>query len=69
MISLLSIDSVAAHHAGQYTCIATNIAGSAIRSANLTINGIFIDERVARVFFIVYAVNKGLNLEKKKIGV
>ena len=40
MISLLSIDSVAAHHAGQYICIATNKAGSSKRSAILTVNGI-----------------------------
>lgn len=39
MISLLSIDSVDAHHAGQYTCIATNNAGFSKRSAILTVNG------------------------------
>ncbi|KAJ8667921.1 hypothetical protein QAD02_009584 [Eretmocerus hayati] len=38
MISLLSIDSVSAHHTGQYTCIAKNAAGVSERSAVLTVN-------------------------------
>lgn len=39
-ISLLIIDSVAAHHAGEYKCIAKNLAGSSSRSAILAVNGI-----------------------------
>ena len=39
MISLLSIDSVAAHHAGEYTCVASNKAGNSKRSALLVVNG------------------------------
>lgn len=38
-ISFLVIDSVSAHHAGDYTCIATNLAGSSSRSATLAVNG------------------------------
>lgn len=38
-ISFLVIDSVAAHHAGEYTCVANNSAGSASRSATLAVNG------------------------------
>lgn len=39
MISLLSIDSVTAHHAGEYTCVASNMAGSISRTADLAVNG------------------------------
>ena len=39
MISLLSIDSVTARHAGEYTCVASNMAGSISRSAELSVNG------------------------------
>lgn len=38
-ISILSIDSVRAEHAGRYTCKATNFAGSALYSTGLAING------------------------------
>lgn len=36
----LTIDPVSARHAGEYTCIASNIAGSTSRSAQLIVNGI-----------------------------
>ena len=36
----LTIDSVGARHAGEYTCVASNIAGSTTRSAVLAVNGI-----------------------------
>jgi hypothetical protein len=36
----LLIDSVNARHAGEYTCIASNVAGSTSRSATLAVNGI-----------------------------
>lgn len=39
----LTIDSVSARHAGEYTCIASNIAGSTSRSAQLIVNGICIN--------------------------
>ena len=35
----LSIESVGATHAGEYTCVASNIAGSNTRSAVLDVNG------------------------------
>ena len=38
-ISFLVIDSVSAHHAGEYTCIAKNLAGSSSSSAVLAVNG------------------------------
>lgn len=37
----LTIESVSARHAGEYTCVASNIAGSVSRTAILDINGIF----------------------------
>lgn len=36
---ILNIDSVSAEHAGNYSCMATNVAGSAIQTANLIVNG------------------------------
>lgn len=41
MISVLSIDSVNAHHAGNYTCIASNHAGISHLSTRLSVNGIY----------------------------
>lgn len=38
-ISTLSIDSVEAHHAGNYTCTAKNLAGVTSLSAALNVNG------------------------------
>ena len=40
-ISLLVIDSVTASHAGEYTCVASNLAGISTHSAVLSVNGIF----------------------------
>lgn len=37
--SLLLINNVTSPHAGRYTCEATNAAGSANKSATLTVNG------------------------------
>lgn len=39
--SQLSIDSVQAHHAGEYTCKATNPAGAATNAAILNVNSMF----------------------------
>ena len=41
MISVLSIDSVTAQHAGNYTCIASNKAGTAHLSTRLSVNGTY----------------------------
>lgn len=35
----LSIEAVTAQHAGEYTCVASNLAGSTSRSAVLEVNG------------------------------
>ena len=35
----LTIESVAARHAGEYTCVASNVAGSVARSSTLKVNG------------------------------
>ena len=35
----LTIESVGANHAGEYTCVASNAAGSTSRSAVLAVNG------------------------------
>lgn len=39
--SVLTIPSIQAGHSGQYTCKATNWAGSAYYAAKLLVNGIF----------------------------
>lgn len=39
-ISVLRIDSLAENHAGNYTCLAQNIAGHASYSAELIVKGI-----------------------------
>ena len=58
-IKQLLIDSVNAKHAGEYTCVASNIAGSTSRSAMLAVNGIFfffltkfIECRILDFFFL-----------------
>lgn len=38
-ISTLTIDSVAARHAGEYKCAATNAAGSTSHTSVLSVNG------------------------------
>lgn len=38
----LSIEAVGARHAGEYTCVASNLAGSTSRSAILAVNGILL---------------------------
>lgn len=37
----LTIESVGAKHAGDYTCVASNFAGSTSRTATLAVNGIW----------------------------
>ena len=39
--SILSIESVAAKHAGIYTCSASNVAGATSHSSTLKVNGTF----------------------------
>lgn len=39
--SSLSIDSVSGQHAGNYTCIGSNVAGSVSHTASLTVKGLF----------------------------
>jgi len=43
-VSLLSIDAVAAAHAGDYTCTAQNAAGTADQSATLFVQGQLFDD-------------------------
>lgn len=40
-MSVISIESAVARHTGEYTCIATNEAGTARQSATLIVNGRF----------------------------
>lgn len=52
----LTIDSVDARHAGEYTCIASNIAGSVSRTAVLAVNGI-LPNLCAKHIFQIYRVD------------
>jgi hypothetical protein len=38
-VNALAIDSVKGHHAGQYTCVATNKAAQANFTTKLVVNG------------------------------
>lgn len=40
-VNVLTIESVAGQHAGNYTCRAKNIAGMTAHSAKLIVNGLF----------------------------
>ena len=50
-VSFLSIDSVAAKHAGKYKCIATNRAGSDSHIAVLAVNGIILEIKYSSCAF------------------
>uniref|UniRef100_A0A1Y1KUA9 Ig-like domain-containing protein n=1 Tax=Photinus pyralis TaxID=7054 RepID=A0A1Y1KUA9_PHOPY len=41
-VSSLTIESVQAEHAGEYTCVASNVAGYATHSASLNVNGTYL---------------------------
>ncbi len=41
-VSLLTIDSIAAGHSGDYTCTASNSAASVNYTATLAVNGLFL---------------------------
>jgi hypothetical protein len=46
--SILSIESVAARHAGIYTCSASNKAGASSHSSVLKVNGMFCDTNISQ---------------------
>ena len=50
----LTIESVNANHSGEYTCVASNIAGSTTRTAVLDVNGIFNYVAYVRFFFFFF---------------
>lgn len=54
-VSLLAIESVAAHHVGNYTCVGKNDAGNASHTSALFVNGSIISSEVhmfAHVFLV-----------------
>ena len=53
-IKQLTIEAVAAKHAGEYTCVASNIAGSVSRSAVLEVNGTFVPYELYCTFPFLY---------------
>ena len=48
-LSILNIDSVDGYHAGNYTCVATNLANSVNYTALLIVNGTFYKQYVCLV--------------------
>lgn len=50
-ISMLSIDSARANHAGNYTCVTSNPAGSASHTTTLYVNGILTTFRMLILSF------------------
>lgn len=54
-VKQLIIDSVAARHAGEYTCVASNVAGSTSYSAMLDVNGTPSDKLMATVCISVFS--------------
>lgn len=48
-VSLLSIDAVAAGHAGDYTCTASNAAGQTNHTASLFVNGFSLSLLLERI--------------------
>ncbi|XP_043494038.1 Down syndrome cell adhesion molecule-like protein Dscam2 isoform X1 [Polistes fuscatus] len=54
--SLLTIDSVTAHHAGEYSCIASNLVGTVTRSAVLSVN---VAPQIGQISFGEEPVNAG----------
>lgn len=50
--SSLNIDSVSGQHAGKYSCIGKNIAGSASISTSLSIRGLFVYRNISSPLWI-----------------
>lgn len=50
--SILTIESVRAYHGGNYTCTATNLAGSTHFTAYLAVNGIMFDNLLFPCFSV-----------------
>lgn len=54
-VKQLIIESVAARHAGEYTCVASNAAGSVSHSAILDVNGTPFDKSMAAIRISVFS--------------
>lgn len=54
-VKQLTIESVAARHAGEYTCVASNAAGSVSHSAILDVNGTPLDEPTTAIRISVFS--------------
>lgn len=52
-VSTLTIPSVRGEHAGEYACVADNVAGRARHSAHLRVNGTFADSFQQSVFVVM----------------
>lgn len=54
-VKQLTIESVAARHAGEYTCVASNAAGSVSHSAILDVNGTPFNESMTEIRISVFS--------------
>lgn len=65
-MSAISIESVAARHAGEYICVATNRAGNVSHSTILAVNGISKKFFFSYFSFVINNFVSTLKLNKKK---
>lgn len=61
-VNVLTVESVAAHHSGNYSCHATNQAGTTKYTAQLIVDGLFMEEKEDThfnlfVLFSIYFIN------------
>lgn len=63
-VNVLTIEAVAAHHAGNYSCRAQNKAGLTEHYARLIVNGLFMFQNINFIicFFFIYFINPFINL-------
>ena len=57
-LSILAIDSIAAGHAGDYTCTASNSASSVNYTATLAVNGLLPDYALQALDYFFFFIHQ-----------
>jgi hypothetical protein len=65
-LSTLSIESVQAENAGEYSCVATNAAGEGRQSSTLRVNGIDMSHIYFKILLITFTPNLTLSSDWKQ---